>query len=303
MFSLSTSWNSSRHRNGRDLINEIKAIGFDTVELNFALTEAVAEDILKLKAAGAIKVSSLHNICPLPKEIEPDEASPDYYSLASPDEEERSLAVDATKNTVLYAKKFDAKAVVLHIGRVQIKDRMRELATAYGDKKRYEDMKRDMIKERDDKKDGYLDNAIRSLKELVPYAEKKGIALAVENRYYYREIPLADELEEVFRNFKPGQIFYWHDVGHAQVFENLGLGRHKDLLEKFQGRLIGVHLHDIIAPMGDHKVPGTGMLDFKILKEYIKEDTLKVIEVHQPAAADEIRRGAEYLKRVLGIEY
>lgn len=300
IFSLSTSWNSQRHKNGRDLIKEIKGVGLDTVELNFALTEDVANDILSLKEKGEIKVSSLHNICPLPKEVEPDEASPDYYSLASPDEEERELAVEVTKNTVSYAKRFGAKAVVLHTGRVQVKDRTKDLSLLIGDDKRFPAFRSQMIKERIEKKDGYLDNVMKSLGELVPYAEKMRIHLAIENRYYYREIPLMEELEEIFRNFKTGDLFYWHDAGHAEVFERLGLARHKDFLDRFQNRLLGMHLHDIIGTINDHRPPGLGTLDFTILKSYIREDTIKVIEVHQPATAEELRRSVEYLNKVLG---
>ena len=300
MFSLSTSWNSALHHNGRDLVNEIKRIGLDTIELNFALTEAVVADILSLKEALGIKVSSLHNICPLPEEIEPEEASPDYYSLASPDAEERELAVAAAKNTIRWAKKFGAKAVILHTGRVQIKDRTKDLAALAGDKKAFDGLKAAMIRERDEKKDGYLDNVIKSLKGLVPFAAEASVSLGIENRYYYREIPLADELEIIFKNFAAGTLYYWHDAGHAEVFDRLGLARHKDLLDRFSNRLLGVHLHDIIGMTGDHKAPGAGTFDFKILKPYIKKDTIKVIEAHQPATAEEIRESVRYLTKILG---
>ncbi|MBI4974633.1 MAG: sugar phosphate isomerase/epimerase [Candidatus Omnitrophica bacterium] len=299
MLSLSTSWNSSKHTNGFDLIKEIKDIGFDTVELNFSLTKAMADDILSLKGRSEIKISSLHNICPLPDEIEPDEASPDYYSLASPDEEERRLAVEVTKNTILYAKKFDAKAVILHTGRVQIKDKTKDLASSIDDENRYKALKEEMMRERKKAEDGYLDNAIVSLEELTQYAKEMNVALAIENRYYYREIPTSEELERIFKIFKKGSLFYWHDAVHAEVFERLGLVRHKDLLDKFSNRLLGVHLHDIIGPINDHRPPGFGTFDFNLIKPYIKEDTIKVIEAHQPATADEICRSVEYLTKIL----
>ena len=41
--------------------------------------------------------------------------------------EERKLAVDAARNTIRYAKMFGAKAVVVHAGRVQIKDMTKNL--------------------------------------------------------------------------------------------------------------------------------------------------------------------------------
>ena len=299
MLSLSTSWNSARHTSGYELIDEVKSIGFDTVELGFALTERIVKDILSLKEDSKIKVVSLHNICPLPKEIEPDEASPDYYSLASPDEEERALAVEAATHTIACARRFEARAVVLHTGRVQVKDRMRGLADVVSERSAFDALRSQMVREREEKKDGYLDNVIRSLGALIPYAKEMGVALAIENRYYYREIPLIEELEEIFKNFKAGDIFYWHDVGHGQVFENLGLAKHVDYLERFQNRLLGMHLHDIIYPITDHRPPGKGSFDFRIVKPYVSEDTIKVLEVHQPATPDEVRGGAAYLGKFL----
>lgn len=299
-YSLSTSWNSKSHKNGYDLIREIKAIGFDTVELNFALTEAVVENVLALKEKGEIKVSSLHNMCPLPPEIDPSKASPDYYSLASLGEDERKMAVAIAKNTMDYAKRFGADAIVLHAGRVQIKDRMRDLAAMSGDKIRFEALRSDMINERKANSAGCVDSLIKSLDELVPYAAKTGVRIGLENRYYYREMPLVDEFEIVFKNFKPGSLYYWHDVGHAEVFERLGFYTHKELLEKFSSRLIGVHLHDIIGYINDHKAPGRGTFDFGLIKPYIRKDLIKVLEIHRPATPDEIRRGAEYLDKILG---
>jgi hypothetical protein len=48
--------------------------------------------------------------------------------------------------------------------------------------------------------------------------------------------------------------------------------------------------------MEDHKAPLAGTFDFSILKPYVRPETLKVIEAHQPATADEIRKGLIYLK-------
>ena len=105
---------------------------------------------------------------------------------------------------------------------------------------------------------------------------------------------------EILAWYSGDVVGYWHDTGHAEVFDRLGIAAHKDLLNKFSSRLMGVHLHDIMGMLDDHKPPGLGTFDFDILKSYIKKDTIKVMEVHQPATIDEVRRGAEYLKRILG---
>lgn len=298
MYSLSTSWNASGHKSGIEIINEIREIGFDTVELGFALTEETVREILTLKNKGAISISSLHNMCPLPPEVPPEKASPDFYSLSSLDDKERNAAIKAAKNTIDYAGLFGARAVVFHVGRVEIKERIRELASLSDDKRRFDTVKKEMVDERSSKKDPYVKKAAKSLEEIVPYAKKAGIAPAIENRYYYREIPLIEEFEEIFTRFRKGDLFYWHDVGHAEVFTRLGLARHRDFLEKFSDRLLGVHLHDIIHMIEDHRAPGMGTFDFRELKKYIRKDTIKVIEAHQPATGSEIRRSVEYLNKI-----
>lgn len=302
MYSLSTSWISSKYRNsGIELIDAVKAAGFDTVELNFSLTEKTVDEILSLEKKGAIKVSSLHNMCPLPKEIPPEKASPDYYSLSSPEDEERRSAVDVAKNTIRYANMFGARAVVLHAGFVkEMEDKTRYLASIITDEGRFREARLEMVRERSIKRARYLDSVMKSLEELIPYARKMNVSLGLENRYYYRDIPILDELEIIFNKFKEGDLYYWHDTGHAEVFNRLGLVRHKDLLDKFSKRLIGLHLHDIIGVMNDHKAPGTGTFDFRIVKPYINKDTIRVLEIHQPAGADHIRDGVKYLTDILG---
>lgn len=300
MLSLSTSWNSSKHTNGCDLIEEIRSAGFDSVELNFALTKAIVDDILVLRQSGAIKVSSLHNMCPLPQEIGPKQASPDYYSLASEDQEEREHAVSIAKTTIDYAAKFGARAMVLHAGRVGVKDHTQQLAALVGENKDFIDLRERMIAERARNSAAHLKNTIRSLEELAAHGKKMMVSIGVENRYYYNEMPIMDEFEIIFKHFSPGELFYWHDVGHAEVFDRLGFCRHKALLESFGDRLLGIHLHDIIGPISDHRAPGHGTFDFSIVKPYIKSDTIKVLEVHQPVTAEEICGSVEYLRKVLG---
>lgn len=298
MYSLSTSWNSRIRASGAAIVEEIRALGFEFIELGFALTVDMVEEISAFEKSGIIKVSSLHNICPCPTGVKAADASPDYYDLSSADEAERELALDAARNTIFYANRLGAKAVVLHTGRVPVKDRMRELAGEAGDRERFESVKRQMALEREEKKGASLDRVLRSLKELVSFAGRFGVKVAIENRYSYRDIPLVDEFDLIFKEVRGA--WYWHDVGHAEVFQRLGLGPHLALLEKFHSRLIGVHLHDIINVMEDHRAPLTGTFDFNILKPYIAPDTIKVIEAHQPASAGEIRRGLDYLKGILG---
>jgi len=58
-----------------------------------------------------------------------------------------------------------------------------------------------------------------------------------------------------------------------------------------------VHLHDMLGCQ-DHLAPLQGKIDFAILKPYLKKSTLKVIEAHQPATAEELIKGSNFLSQL-----
>jgi hypothetical protein len=58
--------------------------------------------------------------------------------------------------------------------------------------------------------------------------------------------------------------------------ENLGFAKHKDFLDLYGHRLIGVHLHDI-RKCQDHLAPSAGEIDFKAF--YHEYDVIPVVRV------------------------
>ena len=66
MYSFSTCWNSGRHTDGRAMLREIRDLGFDHAELSHGIRISLMPGILEAVDAGEIKISSLHNFCPLP---------------------------------------------------------------------------------------------------------------------------------------------------------------------------------------------------------------------------------------------
>lgn len=297
--SVSTSWLSTKQRDAYSIAQKIKGLGLHRIELDFRLSPDMVRGFIEMKRRGDLEITSVHNFSPMPGTG--DIVYPDTFSLSSADEDERASAVKYTSASIDTAAESGAGVLILHLGKVDIEDRTRELAFAVssgtGDPAK---IRGDMIKEREAKADPYVDSVRRSLDGLIKYAQRRDVRLAAENRFYYREIPSAVEAADLLGEFSGG-LWYWHDTGHAQVMENTGMAGHKDYLDLCGKKMIGMHLHDVIGVDRDHSPCGSGNVDFSVLQEYLNAyNIIKVIEVHQPHGDEEFVRGLKYLTDLMG---
>lgn len=298
---ISTSWNSFIHTQGIKIIEEIKTLSFKEIELNFSLTSQILDEIASTVKDSDIKIVSLHNFCPIPEGLDRLKALPDYYSLASLDGDERKKAIQQTKLTIDTAAKLGAKAVVLHCGRIDIPDDTKKLIYLHRqglkDSKDYKETLEKMFKNRSRYALKHFSHTLKSLDILNKYAQEKDVYLGIENRFYYYEIPSLEEIGKILTKFKGSSIKYWHDTGHAQVQENLGILKHLEFMELYKDDLLGIHLHDV-KDTYDHLAPSKGEFDFRLISSYIKKETIKVMEAHQPATASDISEAKFYLEGI-----
>src|ERR1035437_9389418 len=219
MYSLSTCWNSKRHTDGRAMLREIRDLGFEYAELSHGIRLGLLPGILEAVDAGEIKISSLHNFCPLPLGV--NHASPNLYEFSDERARQRELAVKYTLKTFEFAQRVKAPAVVLHLGSMDLKDytgKLTEMLERDGEKSpKYEKLRAEAAARRE--------------------AEKCGLKLGIENRQALEEIPLESDFEFFFREFDSPNVVYWHDTGHAQIKENLGFLHHTQHLESLAARL------------------------------------------------------------------
>lgn len=299
MLTISTAWNAKRYTgksgDGEKLVDEIFETGFNSIELNIEISEYTYKEIIPALKKKNMQVVSIHNFFP---KVTPPEGRTllSAYLLSSQDETERENAIKLTKNTIDYAEKVGASAVVVHFGLVETEVKTAKLIELYNNitSEEFIFLKNKLIKERSKNNRIYLDLALKSLDELIKYAKNKRIRIGLESRYYYEEIPNFEEIGIILDKFK-GDVYYWHDTGHAQVSENLGFTKHEDFLKCYSDKMLGMHIHDIVG-CSDHKAPGTGNLDFNMIKKYLNENILKVLEPHSKVTKEELITSLNFLK-------
>ena len=92
----------------------------NTPKLSHGTRLGLMPGILEAVDAGEIKISSLHNFCPLPMGVT--RASPNLYQFSAENPRERELAVKHTLKTLEFAGRVKAPVVVLHLGSLELKD-------------------------------------------------------------------------------------------------------------------------------------------------------------------------------------
>ena len=261
MLSLSTCWNSHRHEDGVHIAHEARALGFEYIEISHGLKVGQLPGLLNEVASGGIKISSIHNFCPSPVEVTLD--APDAYEFTSHRKSDRNRALTLTQRTLETAARCDAQRVVVHLGSVPMKSITRELEQLTREGKiysrTYTQKKLELVAQRSKLSQPYIDRAKAALDAMIPLCEQHRVALGVETRSHYEQVPNETEMLQLMHDYRDCPwIGFWHDFGHVQRKANLGLLDHAQLLSSIAPRLLGCHVHDVEWPAKDHRIPFTG---------------------------------------------
>jgi sugar phosphate isomerase/epimerase len=288
---------------GDAMLSEIKTkLGFDLIELGQAIRVQLVPGIQEMFDAGEIRVSSLHNFCPLPVEVTP--ASPDRYKFSAASAVEREAAVAQTLRTIDFAERLNAPFVVLHLGEVNmspITERLIAMAKAGRYLSReYVRIKISAVQEREKIAPECLERVKECLRRIVEYAASKNVKIGLEARRDYEQIPTERELMELLEEMNSPQLGYWHDFGHSQIKENLGFIDHAEWLRSIGPRAFGCHVQDCVWPARDHQPPFTGGIDFEKLVPLLPTNCLFVWEMNANRTADAIRRSVRMWKERFG---
>jgi sugar phosphate isomerase/epimerase len=289
---LSTSWNGPGSNPDR-LIEEHRSLGFRRLEAYAHFNPDALRALAEAARRCDVEIGSLHGPCPVPASG----ALGDW--LASTSSTERTRSVDAHKASIDAAVAYGAKAIVIHLGNTGVISRQRALLDIIARDGRLSDahlQARDAAwQEREASKGPHLSAAIDSIRALGEHAQGSGVRLGLECRDAYNEIPSRDEMAEVLAACDGLPVGYWHDAGHGAKLDYLGFLEHEELLRRYADRIVGMHIHDTLAAR-DHQAPGQGNTDFAMLGRYLREDTIRTLELSRSVSAAQITHALDVLE-------
>lgn len=100
---------------------------------------------------------------------------------------------------------------------------------------------------------------IERIKRLVERAEQRNVNIALEN------VSRPEYLDYVFTSIYSDKLKFCYDSGHENCFSKNG-----DLLDRFGGKLVSLHLHDNNGTDDQHRIPGEGTIDWKNIAHKLK---------------------------------
>lgn len=299
MLALSTAWNYHEDGDVRQMLCEIQETGIQNLELGYRLTRVQLEGIISLLKEFRLQVVSVHNFCPVPDDGPSPRHISNYYRLSSLDKSERQRAIQWTCHSIETACRVGARVVVIHAGTVELEaDPSAKLFQLYQqgkkDSKEFHQLREQLRASRREKREPYIKVLVESLSEVMRYAKKKKINIGLETRYYPVEIPNCEEVGFFLDLFQNIGMFYWHDVGHAEVNQRLGLCPANGYLQQYKERLMGWHIHGVQG-LKDHGAPFAGDFDLTTVMPFMKAGHIKVIESHGETSVAQIREAVKNL--------
>ncbi len=267
MLSLSTHWNSHRHdEDGMHMVYEAILLGFNSISLDSSLSPVLMPGFEKAFKQSASAKKSFISFSNLYNHGVPKDEKGEYLDLTSPDKERRRQAIDVSKKSIDLAANFGGLDLVMKLGQAPMKNYSNELIELLSSgelySKAYAALKLEMIQAREMLNGAQLDPVRACLDELLPYAQEKGVRLALESGSRYEQVPNEREMDTLLSEYDSPQLFYWHDFGHIQLKANMGLLNHQQYLEKMLPHLAGCNIHDVVWPAEDHSIPFQGAIDF-----------------------------------------
>ncbi len=279
------------------MLHEIASLGFTHAELSHGIRIVLVPGILKAVEEGVIQISSTHNFCPLPAGIT--QAAPNLFEPSQREVREHDQWLRHTKRSIDFASQVKSRVVVLHLGsvkfflfhpgrKVHAYLQKHPGAAAAGDVE-YAAVLRKACEKLRVRMTPFWSQVQSSLAEITVYAKERGVSIGCENREKFDELPVDDDFPSLFSSLPADTpCGYWHDTGHADIKQGMGLLDHRVQLERNAERLLGFHLHDVSEAGKDHQAIGSGRIDFDMVSEFWRPSHLLTLELSPRVTIEEV---------------
>jgi sugar phosphate isomerase/epimerase len=148
------------------------------------------------------------------------------HDMVSPDIEIRKNAIQLNATLFPAAEQIGAKYIVIHLYNEKVKRSADEVYSL----------------------------ARQAVVDLIPYAEKTGVKIAIENLFAEWSIREINTLLDDLNHPLLGICF---DTGHSVLYNSVG-----EELALCGDRLLGLHIHDNLGEKDNHFVPYRGKIDW-----------------------------------------
>lgn len=139
----------------------------------------------------------------------------------------------------------------------------------------------------------YLRRSIDSLREILRWAEYRGVALSIEN-YYGNILGNFEDIKFVFSELNSDFLKFTLDIGHAHLTGNIS-----QFICSFKGKLAQVHLHDNKGKYDEHLRIGEGYIDPQHVLKELKEINYKGNIILELYSLEDIEISFKRLKALL----
>jgi sugar phosphate isomerase/epimerase len=291
---VSLRWNV-HSTNGVDAaIQGIVGAGFGRVEL-CGLDEAECLRWPTIAISHQVTAVSMH--APCPDCLDRNRRVPGDW-LVDPDPDLRAAAVAGAVNSVRMAAHLGIERVAFHLGTLGLVEEYRRLLHAVTNATPDANAARDAYRRLRDRKARECRPWLLSAIDTILDATAGQVAVCVENRYRFDQLPNLDDVMTLFDRYLPGSgLSYWHDTGHEAAQCYLGLWN-PDQFAIAVERVAGLHVHDCVE-VDDHRCPGDGVYPFGRLRPLLRPDLPVVIEPNPKLSAQDLRNGARHLMAIL----
>ena len=279
-FTLSTSCFGDRLDKIEDQIFTAVAMGFRSIELGLTATPVTMDGLCDARSETSSKLVSMIAGC---RDSQSGEMI--VWKLASSEEGERERALNSLRRHLRLAETWTCPKFVVRGTRIG-DDKLQAQALQLESRVAIEGLGEDGA-------EGELAGEIRALAAKVQAKGQTQIEHLCRGLH-----TLKNEFPDVNLCLEPGArlddllgieamgwvledlpgVCYWHDAGVIHQRQRQGLPGQGDWLDRFSGRMGGLHLQDADGDKIELPV-GLGEIDFKLIAEYAPKTALRVIEI------------------------